>query len=712
MPTPFRSGPEFLVNTTTEIFQFQPAITALADGRFVVAWTDDSRTGGDTSSFAIRAQIFDADGSRSGAEFLVNSTTDVGQSSPAITALADGRFVVAWTDGSQTGGDTSSSAVRAQVFEADGRRSGAEFLVNSTTVNAQFESAITALADGRFVVAWTDVSQTGADTSSSAVRAQVFEADGRRSGAEFLVNGTTLNDQFQPAITALADGRFVVAWTDDSQTGADTSSYAVRAQVFEADGRRSGAEFLVNSTTQALQFEPTITALADGRFVVAWTDTSETLGDTSSYAIRAQVFEADGRRSGVEFVVNSTTLSAQLEPTITALADGRFVAAWTDGSLTGADTSSSAVRAQVFEADGRRSGAEFLVNSTTASTQFEPTITALADGRFAVAWTDDSRTGADTSLYAVRAQMFDPRVAAVSLIGSLLPDSFVGTLYGDTISGFYGNDTIWGMAGEDLLMGEAGNDLLFGGAGNDRLFGGDGNDRLFGGAGSDQLYGGAGNDVLDGGAGPDLMVGGTGNDVYVVDTPGDLVIEEAGGGIDRVESATISLSLANYPHVENARLSGARPLNLTGNDEANVLTGNSAANRIRGEGGNDLLFGGAGNDSLFGGAGNDTLRGGTGTDLLNGGPGTDDFVFATAAEAGRGRSRDRITDFQPGFDHVDLSGFLPGGVFIGAAAFSGVAGQVRYRSGIVSGDVNGDGTADFQIGLDGAPVITAGDFLF
>jgi Ca2+-binding RTX toxin-like protein len=475
---------------------------------------------------------------------------------------------------------------------------------------------------------------------------------------------------------------------------------------------KSGREFLVNTTTGSFQFEPTITALADGRFVVAWADTSSTSADPSDFAVRAQVFDADGSKSGAEFLVNSTTVGSQFAPTITALADGRFVVAWTDLSKTGADTSGRAVRAQVFDADGSKSGAEFLVNSATVNDQHEPAIAALADGRFVVAWTDYSLTGADTSGSAVGGQIFDPRAAAVSLIGSLLPDSFVGTLFGDTMSGFYGNDTIWGMAGEDLLAGEAGNDRLLGGAGNDRLFGDDGNDRLFGQAGSDQLYGGAGNDMLDGGAGLDAMIGGDGNDVYVVDTPGDLVIEAAGGGTDRVESATISLSLAAYAHVENATLTGARLLNLTGTGEANVLAGNSAANRIRGEGGNDLLFGDAGSDSLFGGAGRDTLRGGTGTDLLTGGTEADVFVFATAAEAGHGSARDRITDFQRSIDHIDLSDFLPGGVFIGAAAFSGVAGQVRYRSGVVSGDVNGDGAADFQIGLDGAPAITAGDFFF
>jgi hypothetical protein len=36
MPTPLFDGPEFLVNTTTPNTQNDPAIAALADGRFVV----------------------------------------------------------------------------------------------------------------------------------------------------------------------------------------------------------------------------------------------------------------------------------------------------------------------------------------------------------------------------------------------------------------------------------------------------------------------------------------------------------------------------------------------------------------------------------------------------------------------------------------------------------------------------------------------------
>ena len=82
--------------------------------------------------------------------------------------------------------------MRGQIFAADGLKSGTEFLVNTTTASAQFDSSVTALADDRFVVTWTDASATGGDTSGDAVRGQIFAADGSKSGPEFLVNTTTI----------------------------------------------------------------------------------------------------------------------------------------------------------------------------------------------------------------------------------------------------------------------------------------------------------------------------------------------------------------------------------------------------------------------------------------------------------------------------------------------------------------------------------------
>ena len=111
--------------------------------------------------------------------------------------------------------------------------------------------------------------------TATAIRAQVFASDGTRLGNEFLVNTTTTNIQFEPAITGLSDGRFVVSWTDLSQSGGDQSGYAVRAQIFEGDGTRSGAEFLVNTTTASIQEQSSLAALPGGRFVAVWADTSD-----------------------------------------------------------------------------------------------------------------------------------------------------------------------------------------------------------------------------------------------------------------------------------------------------------------------------------------------------------------------------------------------------------------------------------------------------
>ena len=130
-------GSEFLVNTTTTNGQAEPSVTGLAGGGFVVTWRDDSHTGGDRSGAAIRGQMFDASGTAVGSEFLVNTTTTNGQAEPSVTGLAGGGFVVTWSDDSRTGGDTSGLAIRGQMFDASGTAVGSEFLVNTKTTGAR-----------------------------------------------------------------------------------------------------------------------------------------------------------------------------------------------------------------------------------------------------------------------------------------------------------------------------------------------------------------------------------------------------------------------------------------------------------------------------------------------------------------------------------------------------------------------------------------------
>jgi Ca2+-binding RTX toxin-like protein len=286
----------------------------------------------------------------------------------------------------------------------------------------------------------------------------------------------------------------------------------------------------------------------------------------------------------------------------------------------------------------------------------------------------------------------------------------------------------------NLLFGNAAANTLDGAAGNDVISGMAGDDALRGGLGADKLVGGDGKDSLDGGAGADLMEGGAGDDSYWVDETRDVVVEAAGGGVDTVY-ATVTHNLS--VEVEKLALKGTAAINGAGNALNNVIFGNSAANVLNGSFGDDVVAGGLGDDYVIGGAGRDRLEGGEGADRLDGGAGSDlllgglgadslgggldadVFRFATVLEA----EGDRVTDFTRG-DRLDLSLIDANGAgagatafsFIGAGAFTGVAGQLRATALLdgkseVSGDVNGDGVADFTIVVTTDHALSAGDFV-
>ncbi|MBL4595748.1 MAG: choice-of-anchor D domain-containing protein, partial [Robiginitomaculum sp.] len=451
---------EFLVNTTTANGQSTPVIAELVGGGFVITWRDDSQTGGDTSDGAIRAQRYDTNGVVQGAEFLVNTTTGGFQLLPSIAGLTGGGFVIAWQDFSQTGGDTSGSAIRAQRYNATGVAQGVEFLVNTTTANDQGDLSITNLVDGGFVITWRDDSQTGGDTSNGAIRAQRYDANGVAQGGEFLVNTTTVSTQFGPSIAGLVGDGFVIAWVDFSQTGGDTDSAAVRAQRYDANGLAQGAEFLVNTTTANDQGSSSIAGLSDGGFVITWADSSQTGGDVSGDALRAQRYDTNGVAQGVEFLINTTTENNQSAPNITELNNGGFAITWTDFSASGGDTSLAAIRAQRYGANGVAQGAEFLVNTTTAGNQRTSKIAGLGNTGFVIIWTDFSASGGDTSLAAIRADIFEfpPEIDIAGngnpiADGDTIPTLANNTNFGDValVGGSNANTFIITNSGTDVL---------------------------------------------------------------------------------------------------------------------------------------------------------------------------------------------------------------------------------------------------------------------
>ena len=257
-------GGETKVNTTTADVQtiqanVSQAVAADASGNFVVVWASNLQDG---AGYGVYAQRFIADGTPQGAEFQVNTTTVDNQCLPSVAMDAAGNFVVAWASNLQDG---SGYGVYAQRYNAAGVAQGAEFLVNTTTANHQSGPAVAMATNGDFVIAWTSSGQD--PDATSGIYAQRFNASGVAQGAEFRVNTYTANTQQISSVSMDAAGNFVVTWGSDGQDG---SNYGIYGQRFNASGVAQGAEFRVNTTTANSQLYHDVAMLPDGRFVVAY----------------------------------------------------------------------------------------------------------------------------------------------------------------------------------------------------------------------------------------------------------------------------------------------------------------------------------------------------------------------------------------------------------------------------------------------------------
>ncbi len=152
-----------------------PDVAALRDGGFVVVWTDP-----DSSVHDIRASILSNTGATVASNILVNTTTVATQDEASVVALADGGFLVTWED-------DLTNLVRAQRFDAIGSKIGAEFTVkNGVSDGFSGDSPEAALlSDGRIAFALGNVEVSDHDVVTSiwttgwnAVATGDFNGDG------------------------------------------------------------------------------------------------------------------------------------------------------------------------------------------------------------------------------------------------------------------------------------------------------------------------------------------------------------------------------------------------------------------------------------------------------------------------------------------------------------------------------------------------------
>jgi hypothetical protein len=220
-----------------------------------------------------------------------------------------------------------------------------------------------------------------------------------------------------------------------------------------------GDQFLVNTQTISSQMNPAIGKLANGGFVVAWESFRSSGGiPNEGTSIAAQVFDAAGHKIGPELLVNVPSTMLQWKPAVAGLTNGNFVVTWCDtqgGSTTG-DTVADTIKGQLFNSSGAKIGGEFVVNAEMSGYQQFPVVTALAKGGFVVSWQDASGHIGDPDGYGVAAQVFD--AAGHKIGGELLVNNHTaGNQSQPTVAGLTNGDFLVSWLDETQLVLSTGN---------------------------------------------------------------------------------------------------------------------------------------------------------------------------------------------------------------------------------------------------------------
>jgi Ca2+-binding RTX toxin-like protein len=542
-------GKTIIVNTHETDNQYAPVITSILAGSYMIAWHS---WGQDGDGFGVYGQRFGPGGGRLGKEIQLNKVTASYQSDPVIDLLStiQSEILVGW--------EGAGRYYSMQFINSNGQRDNDPIIHDDLLFNGEnlgpTRTSLATYDDGSFLTVWqantyNDLNGDFDPNTHWGVFGQKFDGTGQKIGGVFNIDDRQTSDEQHADVAIAANGRGMVVWISDQAGDGITDIYGRR---LNANGVPVGEEFKISNQPVGDYPVPSVTALANGQFLVVWESENHN-------SIRAQKFSNSGTETGDEFQVNTTSGGYSHSPSATVLADGGYGIFWTD----------DVVRMQRYSADGVAVGGEQKMTDDEGSATGTPRAVTLPDGDLMLTWA--SRDG-DSDGLAVLAQRFDGQWFGTRKANEIRDDLNMNWIDGmdgaDKIFGGAGNDTLLGSGGSDILRGQADNDNLFGGQGADVLLGGSGNDQLHGGDGADRLSGSGGDDLLKGDAGDDRLAGNSGHD------------------------------------------------KLFAGDGADVLLGGGGNDILSGGGEDDALKGAAGNDRLVGGQGNDRLIGGTGADVF------------------------------------------------------------------------------------------------
>lgn len=237
----------------------------------------------------------------------------------------------------------------------------------------QLAPDVLGLKTGGFVATYrTDISAT-----QSLLRLNFYDASFNPIGSSQSANddGNSMRVDGQPSLTQLSNGNVLVVW-DENFSG----EQGIHGRLFSPTGTAIGSELTFTDVGAAYdEGEPEVVALAGGGFVLG----STFFFPDGTSTVSVSRYDNAAQRLTLALLGNG------VEPAVAALADGGYVATYTDNS----DVDDKDIRASIFNADGSVRRDNFLINSNFGGgNQTQSKVVGRPnDGGFAVAYTGPGR---------------------------------------------------------------------------------------------------------------------------------------------------------------------------------------------------------------------------------------------------------------------------------------------------------------------------------
>ena len=367
------------INSNGDGDQLNPAIAMhRTTGMMATVWEDDSSSADgkgkagakkDKNNHDIMGRIFYGGGCQKVKQFTVNADTAGDQMTPAVAMDKNGNFVVVWADDKDGNG---AYEIFMRGFDENGKERIKTTVVNSKADGQQRNPSIAMAPDGRFVVAWEDESN-GAKTPQIYIRG--FDANGKQTFADRNVDNLE-GVRRKPSVGMADDGTFVVTWEDDSDMN---DWFQVQAKGFKADGTDRIKRFTVNSVADGQQLNPSISMNGAGVFFIAYEDDADKNG---VYRIKARGYKADGSQLVADMHISDAGENA-VQPVLCVDKNSNVVYSWTAKALNKGD-----IRRRVYK-NKALAAKTYNANSIKEGYQDQPAVACTEGGKYAVLWHDD-----------------------------------------------------------------------------------------------------------------------------------------------------------------------------------------------------------------------------------------------------------------------------------------------------------------------------------